>query len=581
MNYRKIQIRTVWGAVSLLCTIGASLCTIGASLALFSQTGASGQAAAGSPAGPAASSHLTAGATYSNSDGNGSPKFPDVDVIYTLTGSDGTPIVAKPGDLKLSAMGKELGTATAIRTFDKTGYGITAILALDASGSMRGAPINAIHSTIARFVNQARPFDKVAVVTFADDTRIDVPFGGSQTAITKELETVQPRGHYTRLYDGLLDAMAQFNANQPKRRQLVVISDGHDENSRKQIADVLVQAKHLGVVIDCIGLTKDHGEYLNSLQQLSAETGGTYRRANSAQELDSLIGQGIGATRATPVATFTTTNLAADNALHSTQFRWQPGNLSATAFIQTPQGTALSATLGKVKSYLPGSLSMWALGGCFVVGILLLVISWAGMKSKRKPMPIVPVPPVAPFPVPMPPVMTPPAQNAARPQRTPTLSESQRNAGPSSDLPAKPAVTTLEPPTPIFKGRPDEAGNTFKDSPHERSKTKLAAFFDAPKDGPYALIFMQGDVDGHAIPVTKTTFSLGALAGNDLSLPGDPTVSGRHAKLFWEGAILKIEDLQSTNGTFVNSERLAPGRQLLRPGDEVRLGQTVIILDRA
>jgi uncharacterized protein YegL len=538
-------------------------------------------AGAASQTGSMSDSRLTAGATYTSSDGNGSPKFPNVDVIYALTGPDGTPIVAKPSDLKLSAMGKEVGTASGIRTFDKTGYGITAILALDASGSMRGAPINAIHSSIARFVNQARPFDKVEVVTFADDTRIDVPFGGSQAAITKELETVQPRGHYTRLYDGLLDAMAQFNANQPKRRQLVVISDGHDENSRKQIADVLLQAKHLGVVIDCIGLTKDRGEYLNSLQQLSAETGGTYRRANSAQELDSLIGQGIDATRATPVATFTTANLAADNALHSTQLRWLPGNLSATVFIQTVQGTALSTMLDKAKNSLPGNLLMWTLSGCFAAGMLLLVISWAGMKSKRKPLPIAPVAPAPSFPTPMPPVITPALQDTAKPQRTPTLSESRMNQGPPSDLPAKPAITTLEPAAPLFEGKLDGTGNTAKGKTLERSKTKLAVFFDASQEGPYALIFMRGNAtESHPIPITKTTFSLGALAGNDLSLPGDPTVSGRHAKLFWEGAILKIEDLQSTNGTFVNSERLAPGRQLLRPGDEVRLGQTVMILDR-
>ena len=125
----------------------------------------------------------------------------------------------------------------------------------------------------------------------------------------------------------------------------------------------------------------------------------------------------------------------------------------------------------------------------------------------------------------------------------------------------------------------DGARNGFKESGRERSQTKLAVFFDAPEEGPYALIFVQGDT-ANAIPVTKPTFSLGALAANDLSFADDPTVSGRHAKLFWEGAILKIEDLGSTNGTFVNSVKLAPGRQLLRPGDEVRLGQTVLILDR-
>jgi pSer/pThr/pTyr-binding forkhead associated (FHA) protein len=40
-----------------------------------------------------------------------------------------------------------------------------------------------------------------------------------------------------------------------------------------------------------------------------------------------------------------------------------------------------------------------------------------------------------------------------------------------------------------------------------------------------------------------------------------------------------VEDLNSTNGTFLNSAKLTPGRHLLRPGDELRLGQTVLVLE--
>ncbi len=550
----------------------ASILAIGAVLisSLWVSAGAQSRPQA-SPGGP----HLTAGPTYTNGDGNGAPKFPAVDVVYTLAGADGAPIAAKADELKLFAEGKEIGAANAIRTFDKTGFGITAILALDASGSMRGAPINAIHASITRFVNQARPFDKVEVITFADQTQIDVPFGGSQEAIRKELETVQARGKFTRLYDGLLDALAQFNDSQPKRRQLVVISDGHDEGSKKAIADVVYRAKQLGVVIDCIGLTKDHGEYLNSLQTLAFETGGTYRRAMSAQELDAFIGQGIDATRSTPVASFTTTDLAADNTRHATELRWVPGKASATAFIQTPQGGTLETLKQKVRDGKFGNLWLWVLGACFVAGLILLVISWVGVKSKRKPMPVSAFPMTTPQGPMQPDAAIPPAAFSAGSGpsgRTPTLPETNSKKGPYQTM-MPPVVTTIEPPAHLLAG--DQA------AVRERSRTKLAAFFEAPDAGPYALILPQGgELAGEAIPVTRTKFSLGATGGNDLNIPGDPTISGQHARLFWEGSILKIEDLQSTNGTYVNSLRLTPGRHLLRPGDEVRLGQTVLVVDR-
>jgi pSer/pThr/pTyr-binding forkhead associated (FHA) protein len=64
--------------------------------------------------------------------------------------------------------------------------------------------------------------------------------------------------------------------------------------------------------------------------------------------------------------------------------------------------------------------------------------------------------------------------------------------------------------------------------------------------------------------------------GCDISL-GDPDVSRRHAAIRLEGDAVTIEDLGSTNGTFVNGERIGAPRQL-RDGDEVQIGVTVLRL---
>lgn len=68
---------------------------------------------------------------------------------------------------------------------------------------------------------------------------------------------------------------------------------------------------------------------------------------------------------------------------------------------------------------------------------------------------------------------------------------------------------------------------------------------------------------------------IGRVSPADILIPG-AGVSGRHAKLTWDGLTLTIEDLNSTNGTFINGQRIhAPTP--LRHGDEVRLGQSVTI----
>ena len=53
----------------------------------------------------------------------------------------------------------------------------------------------------------------------------------------------------------------------------------------------------------------------------------------------------------------------------------------------------------------------------------------------------------------------------------------------------------------------------------------------------------------------------------------DPFASSRHARITRQGNVLMIEDLGSTNGTYLNEEPLS-GPQPLHPGDRIRIGDS-------
>lgn len=57
----------------------------------------------------------------------------------------------------------------------------------------------------------------------------------------------------------------------------------------------------------------------------------------------------------------------------------------------------------------------------------------------------------------------------------------------------------------------------------------------------------------------------------------DPTVSRRHARLTFRDGNWVVQDLDSTNGTFVNGARV--GRYELRPGDRLLLGEEQLRVD--
>jgi hypothetical protein len=53
----------------------------------------------------------------------------------------------------------------------------------------------------------------------------------------------------------------------------------------------------------------------------------------------------------------------------------------------------------------------------------------------------------------------------------------------------------------------------------------------------------------------------------------DPFASSRHARIYEQGNIVVIEDLDSTNGSYLNEELLETPRPL-HPGDRVRIGDS-------
>ena len=74
--------------------------------------------------------------------------------------------------------------------------------------------------------------------------------------------------------------------------------------------------------------------------------------------------------------------------------------------------------------------------------------------------------------------------------------------------------------------------------------------------------------------------TIGKSAENDVPLSDDPTASRIHAVLEWFSAGWCVTDLGSSNGTWVNGERIWTAHRL-RHGDEIRIGQTRVLFHDA
>ena len=495
-------------------------------------------AALNGPTGNAPAVPIHAGPVYTRGNEAGAyPQYPELQVQVEIPPTT-NPALVKKEAFSVKADNGPTVYAARLQSLASTRYGMAVAVTIDVSGSMRGAPLNAVRSGLSKFVAEADPQDKIAIQTVANDGRWEVGWENSRGELRSALDKLQARGNLTRLWDALLDAVQHF-PDAPLSQRIIVISDGHDEGSSHTEAEVIAAAQQHHILIDAVGITRSNPVYLQGLEQLAAQTGGQFREARDNAELDRLVGSGIQRLKNTPVLTFSLDDLPADGGSHRLQVSWKhDGAVSQSEVtVVLPPATPWY----RQQKY-------WPLAGGAVI-VLAIVIVLASRRRKPEPkytgMPA--IEPAAERPAPT------PAPAAPRPVHV-------DSGGPEPLLgPRKIAPTPYDTTT-----RPVPA------------KTKMIARFPSPsKEKPAAWLLCEiGFAPGQKFAVDETEYWIGAHENNHLRIADDPTVSGNHACLVFEHDVLGVYDYKSTNGTKVNGERVTEKRHLLRPGDRIQIGRS-------
>lgn len=99
-------------------------------------------------------------------------------------------------------------------------------------------------------------------------------------------------------------------------------------------------------------------------------------------------------------------------------------------------------------------------------------------------------------------------------------------------------------------------------------------------DPPIARIIVQkGPQPNQIFDLALDQLTIGRSAANDVTIT-DPEISRKQARLIKQGTDYAIEDLGSTNGTFVNDRRIT-GLTPLHDGDIIEFGEAVVLLYEA
>ncbi len=207
-------------------------------------------------------------------------QFPQRTFVVTLPRQ----VALRPGLVAVTENGEVIQKVAVSPIGGKTGGQFGAVLMIDASESMAGAPLEGAMKAARTFAERRKPGQKLAVMAYNAQTSLLLPFTSDGAQIERALATTPAVAYYTRMYEAIEEAVALVREEKLYYSAIVLLSDGQELGSTSTLDAATAAARSAGVRIFTVGLTSRFFDS-STLEELAQRTGGEYFEASSPNAL--------------------------------------------------------------------------------------------------------------------------------------------------------------------------------------------------------------------------------------------------------------------------------------------------------
>ena len=174
--------------------------------------------------------------------------------------------------------------------FEETGEGVAYTVMLDVSGTMKGNPFAQAVKGVGQMIEHLRQQDFMSLYIFGDTVECLSDFTNDKAKLLAAFQGKEANANITALYKAIFQAR---KANQridsilPRRRAMVIMSDGKDEGSGITIDDLSNEMMRIEIPVFSMGFTKIDEIYLENMERLSTLTNGLYVRVQKEEDFPS------------------------------------------------------------------------------------------------------------------------------------------------------------------------------------------------------------------------------------------------------------------------------------------------------
>jgi hypothetical protein len=391
------------------------------------------------------------------------------------------------------------------------------VVVVDTSRSLTGDDLELVRHSLQQIATRLPPATRVGLVAFNDEPTWLVAAGSEPAALVEALPRLVPDGSYTVLHDALYVAARELAGG----GVILLVSDGRDEGSATMVEDVarLCGANQVRIVAAGIG-RRTHDRALRRLVLLTKG-----ELADRIEDAGPVLADALAAT--TSQLSTAAANPAAD---------------TATAESEPPPGPVDQAKPG-ADSAEPAA-PPWLLPALAAAAVVVVIAGLLIIYRRRG--------------------------RLRSCDRCGMAFEKWEESCPVCEIRALEEATATQPVAKLaVPARSDEAAldpKVFNKAPQPSGVGQTLVL----DEGPVAILREPGKPSRSYTLPTDKVFTVGRAPEINTLQVSDPTVSAQHFKLVPKDGVFYVVDLQTTNGTTVNRQRIRVRK--LKPNDIIGAG---------
>jgi len=192
-----------------------------------------------------------------------------------------------PAAVEVTANGEPVSDLEVEPVGDST-VPVGVVLAIDASGSMSGDPIEAAKTAAKDFISQARTEDRIAIITFADTVEVVSGFTNNKQVLSGVIDGIEANGE-TAFNDAVIKGIQLYDSASARNllAHMIILTDGEDTVSVATLDDAVGTVEDSDVRV--FGVALESPDFNpDPVEQIAAAGNGLFLSTPDPEQLASL-----------------------------------------------------------------------------------------------------------------------------------------------------------------------------------------------------------------------------------------------------------------------------------------------------